>query len=83
MHSSIRFGTQTAQKVSATRQQGGKHTIQARGGVTRITALERAGVLNRAQKAADKVVKAPWLIVLKGTKVKVGSCAVFGPKSLS
>ena len=77
--------TQAAQKARAARQQGGRHTLQgghggmlyleeARDVVTDRELVEvnkAAAALKRAQKAADKVVKAPWLAVFKDVKVKL------------
>ena len=70
--------TQAAQKARAARQQGGRYTLQGRGHggllyqeearhmVTDREQMEVnkvAAALKRAQKAADKVGKAPWLAV--------------------
>ena len=69
---------QAAQKVRAARQQGGRHVLQGRGHGGVLCAHEARNILvdreqaevyrataalKRAQKAADKVVKAPWLAV--------------------
>jgi len=78
--------TQAAQEARAARQRGGRHTLQGRGHGGMLYAEEArdmvtdreqaevnnaAAALKRAQKAADKLVKAPWLAVFKDVKVKL------------
>ena len=78
--------TQAARKARAARQQGGRYTLQGRGHggllyqeeardmVTDREQMEvnkAAAALKRAQKAADKVGKPPWLAVFKDVKMKL------------